>query len=476
MLAYSAFLSTLLVYALASGGAVSNRTLVTISYRGNRLDIRHVPNMMAKVISASGGRAYALTQDDHECERCFAQDGMVYDLKAIGIQIVESKCSVGHSQILDYLRKAEDLLDIEFECEPDSEVSLVPNPLSHTAQTSHIITTKCNGGNSVLGTNDPASSCQRNLEVIRLGAAWEAVRSAGPELKDVILAIIDSGVDMTHPDLVNQFWRNPSDNSIGFNFITNSTNVADDNGHGTHCAGNAAAQTNNSIGIAGVANMDGSMPHVKLMILKFVDSYGSGLASDAMRALNFAVENGAALSSHSYGYAIPKKLLETGFKNAAAAGHVTIVSAGNNRARLEDDAHYPCSYAPEIPSMLCIAASTSDPTETVSLASFSNAATFIKVAAPGVYIYSTMPRGSYGYMSGTSMSTPTTAGVAALLATLGLKGQDITNIIINSRTTGIPNEFNLSDIGEVDTLKAVQMALKQVISFAASNSLRGYGR
>ncbi|EER06872.1 hypothetical protein Pmar_PMAR000634, partial [Perkinsus marinus ATCC 50983] len=78
-----------------------------------------------------------------------------------------------------------------------------------------------------------------------------------------------------------------------------------------------------------------------------------------------------------------------------------------------------------------------------------------------------MPRGSYGYMSGTSMSTPTTAGVAALLATLGLKGQDITDIIINSRTTGIPNEFNLSDIGEVDTLKAVQMALKQVISFAA---------
>ncbi|EER16750.1 Major intracellular serine protease precursor, putative [Perkinsus marinus ATCC 50983] len=424
---------------------------------------------MAQVVSASGGRTYTLTQDDRKCERCFAQDGMVYDLKAIGIQIVESKCSVGHSQILNYLRKAEDLLGIEFECEPDSGVSLIPTPPSHTAQRSPIITTSCTGGNPFLGTNDPASSCQRNLEVIRLGAAWEAARSAGRKLEDVVLAIIDSGVDMTHPDLVNQFWRNPSDNSIGFNFITNTTNVTDDYGHGTHCAGNAAAQTNNSIGIAGVANIDGSMTHVKLMILKFIDSEGFYLVSDAMRALNFAIENGATVSSHSYGDRSTSELEKTGFKNAAAAGHVTVVSAGNNGARIENNPHYPCSFAPEIPSMLCVAASTSSPTETVSLVDFSNAGSFTKVAAPGVYIYSTMPGGSYGYKSGTSMSAPTTAGVAALLATLGLKGQDITDTIINSRTAGIPNKFNLSDIGELDVLKAVQMALTQVLSRSLQN-------
>ncbi|EEQ97915.1 Intracellular alkaline protease, putative [Perkinsus marinus ATCC 50983] len=465
MLVRSAFLSTLLVYVMASGRAATNRTLVTISYRGARLDIRHVPNMMAQAIAGSGGETYTLSQDDRECERCFAKDGMVYDLKAIGIQIVESQCSVGHSQILNYLRKAEDMLGIEFQCEPDSEVSLIPYPPSHTTQGS----ATCTGGNPVLGTNDPGSSCQRNLEVIHIGAAWRAARSAGRELKDVVLAISDSGVDMTHPDLVNQFWRNPADNSIGYNFVTNTTDVTDNYGHGTHCAGIAAAQTNNSIGIAGVANIDGSVPHVKLMILKFLDGFGYGTISNEMRALNFAVENGATVSSHSYVGAYTNSVERTGFKNAAAAGHVAVTAAGNTGASLDNAPYYPCSYAEDFTPMLCVAASTSDPTKTVSMADFSNAGSVTKIAAPGVDIYSTMRFESYGYMSGTSMSTPTVAGAAALLATLGLKGQSITDTIINSRTAGIPNKFNLPDIGEVDALKAVQEALKQV----SSRSFRG---
>ncbi|EER10878.1 subtilisin, putative, partial [Perkinsus marinus ATCC 50983] len=234
------------------GESTTNRTLLRVFHRGVPLDIRHIPKMMTQTLAASDGMMESLSQDDHDCERCFAQDDMVYDLKAIGIQIVDSKCPVGHKQILNYLRKAKNMLSIDFDCEPDSRVTLHPTLAADMAT--------CTGGNSVLGTNDPGSSCQPNLELIHLGAAWEAARSAGRKLKDVVLAISDTGVDMTHPDLVNQFWRNPADNSIGYNFITNSIDVTDRHSHGTHCAGNAAAQTNNNIGIAGVANIDGSVP------------------------------------------------------------------------------------------------------------------------------------------------------------------------------------------------------------------------
>ncbi|EER16626.1 Major intracellular serine protease precursor, putative [Perkinsus marinus ATCC 50983] len=342
------------------------------------------------------------------------------------------------------------MLSIDFDCEPDSRVTLYPAFTTDTA--------KCTGGDPVLGTNDPGSSCQRNLEVINLGAAFEAARSAGRKLKDVVLAISDTGVDMTHPDLVTQFWRNHY-NNIGYNFISNNTNVTDDHGHGTHCAGIAAAQTNNCIGIAGVANIDGSAPKVKLMILRFINATGNGSKSDALRALNFAVAKGVAVSSHSYGWYDESEILKTAFKNAAAAGHLAVFAAGNDGANLENVTDYPCSYANETSPMLCVAASTSDPTETISLASFSNAGSATKVAAPGVNIYSTILDGHYGYMTGTSMSTPTVAGVAALLGTLGLDSQEIVDTIIKSRTNGLPNNLGVSDIGEINAYKAVQIAL-----------------
>ncbi|KAF4716582.1 hypothetical protein FOZ63_019704, partial [Perkinsus olseni] len=195
------------------------------------------------------------------------------DLTAVGVQIVDSKCSASYGQIVNYLEKAKDLTGIAFVCEPDFKVSL--NPAPRRVLPSKVLELNCEGGNPVVGTNDPKSSCQSNLEVIRIGPAWVAARAAKQKLKDIVLAISDTGVDMTHPDLVNQFWKDPVDGSIGYNFITKSSDVTDDNGHGTHNAGNAAAQTNNSLGIAGVANVNGATPNVKLMILKFLDAGGS---------------------------------------------------------------------------------------------------------------------------------------------------------------------------------------------------------
>ncbi|KAF4708515.1 hypothetical protein FOZ62_007028 [Perkinsus olseni] len=123
-LAYSLLISLVL---LACGEAASSRTLVTVSHSGTSLDIRRLPKMMAQAAAVSGAaRLRYLNPDDHECEKCFAQGGMIYDLTAIGVQIVRIECSASYDQILSYLKKAKDMLGIDFTCEPDSGFALMP--------------------------------------------------------------------------------------------------------------------------------------------------------------------------------------------------------------------------------------------------------------------------------------------------------------------------------------------------------------
>lgn len=444
-----------LLYVVGFGKGASDHTLVMVSHRGGSLDIRHVPSMMVQAAAAAGERTRFLSQDDLELEQCLAQTGMVHDLSSLGVQIVDSKCALSHKQIMDYFEKAEDSLDIEVFCEADFDFSIAPVFEEASVMQSRVST--CTGGNRVLGTNDPGSSCQGNLEVMRMGAAWQTARAANRTLRRIVLAILDTGVDMTHPDLVNQFWKNPSDGSIGHNFITNSADVTDDNGHGTHCAGAAGAQTNNGIGIAGVAD-------VELMILKFMDSSGEGSLRNALKALDYAVRMGATVSSHSYFSPHFSRIFQRAIRNAADLGHIVVAAAGNDDLNLDEFPAYPCSYAPSIPSLLCVAASTSTTASPVSIASFSNIGSAVNIVAPGVNILSTYLLGSYAYLSGTSMATPQVAGVAALLAALGLGGQRITDSITRSRTATLSNRLNLNNLGELDALNAVNIGLGQPTS------------
>ncbi len=242
--------------------------------------------------------------------------------------------------------------------------------------------------------------------------AWDLCTGS----EGVIIAVIDTGVDYNHPDLAGNIWTNPGeiagngidddhngyiDDIHGWDFYFNDNNPFDDNGHGTHCAGTIGAIGNNGKGITGV------MWQVKIMPLKFMNYAGSGYASDAGKAILYANKMGASVMSNSWGGANYSITLA----NAINSSHGLVVcAAGNDAINIDSAPFYPASYA--FPQVLSVAAST----KTDTLASFSNYGTnSVDIAAPGELIYSTLPNGSYGTLSGTSMATPHVAGLAGLL-------------------------------------------------------------
>jgi subtilisin family serine protease/subtilisin-like proprotein convertase family protein len=263
--------------------------------------------------------------------------------------------------------------------------------------------------------NDPSYSSQYGLRNIDAATAWNTTTGSGR----TIVAVIDTGVDYTHPDLAANIWTNTReiagngidddgngfiDDIRGWDFHNNDNNPMDDNGHGTHVAGIIGAVGNNGVGISGV-NW-----RVQIMPVKFLSSTGSGSMSNAIRALNYAVANGAAVSNNSYGGGGFYQAFYDAIAGARARGHIFVAAAGNNSANTDTTPHYPGSY--NLDNMVTVAATDSAD----RLASYSNyGAVSVDLGAPGSSIYSTLPNNRYGTMSGTSMASPFVAGAIALV-------------------------------------------------------------
>jgi serine protease len=257
--------------------------------------------------------------------------------------------------------------------------------------------------------------------------AWDVTTGS----HDTIVAVIDTGVDYTHPDLAANIWTNQGeipgngidddgngyvDDIHGYDFVNHDGDPMDDHFHGTHVAGTIGAVGDDGQGIAGV-NW-----HVQIMALKFLDASGGGYSSDAIAALNYAVANGAVVSNNSWGGGGFSAAFQTAIQNARAKGHIFVAAAGNDGANNDASPFYPASY--NVDNVISVAATD----QTDSLAYFSNYGTSsVDLAAPGVNIYSTFPTKqtqamlqegfapNYGTISGTSMATPHVTGVVALV-------------------------------------------------------------
>lgn len=238
-----------------------------------------------------------------------------------------------------------------------------------------------------------------------------------------VVALIDSGVDYKHKDLMGQFWQNPGetncydgidddengyvDDCMGWDWIENDNLPQDQNGHGTSSAGIIAGVANNSIGITGVCW------GCKLMVLRTLDKDIKGTISGFIKALDYAISHGAKVSNNSYGgrgsvYAG----LEDAVKRADAKNMLMIAAAGNYGSNNDNSKQptYPASYPYK--NIISVAASDTNG----MLASFScYGPKTVDVAAPGVNIWTTALRGTYSPMDGTSFSAPFVTGAAALL-------------------------------------------------------------
>jgi subtilisin family serine protease len=248
--------------------------------------------------------------------------------------------------------------------------------------------------------------------------AW--MKSQGSE--DVVVAVLDTGVDYSHPDLRTNMWLRPAnvpeysddelgtiDDLHGFDADADAGDPMDDNGHGTHCAGIIGAEGNNDEGIAGI-NWN-----VRIMPLKFLGRGGFGSTKDAIEAINYAIDrkkNGVNVRviNASWGSTQYSKALEDSIRAAGDAGILYVAAAGNNSTDNDRRGHYPSNY--KLPNVISVAALD----RTDSLATFSNyGLKTVHIAAPGRDIISTWLNDDYREASGTSMAAPQVSGVAGLV-------------------------------------------------------------
>jgi hypothetical protein len=241
--------------------------------------------------------------------------------------------------------------------------------------------------------------------ITKIGA--DVVHAAGNKGAGVKVAVIDSGVDYSHPEIANNY-------KGGYDFVNKDNYPMDDNSHGTHVAGTLAAALGNNQGVIGVA------PEVEIYALKVLGADGSGNFSNIVAAVQWCADNGIQVTNNSYGsFGDPGTTVKNAFDSAYSKGVLHVAAAGNdgdNRyARIYSDVvGYPAKYS----SVIAVAATDNQNVR----ASFSSFGAAVELSAPGVSIESTIPGNKYASYSGTSMATPHVAGTAALVIKSGITG------------------------------------------------------
>jgi subtilisin family serine protease len=287
-------------------------------------------------------------------------------------------------------------------------------------------------------TPDPLSARQWALRgdgPMGVASAWRQTTGGG-----VTVAILDSGADLTHPDIAPNLWSDPQAGPgvHGYNVLTGDGDVGDDNGHGTHVAGIVGALGGNHIGGTGVAW------HVRLMIVKVLDAQGQGTTGGIAEGIAYAVDHGARIINLSLTGPNPAADLEDAIRYAQDHGVLVVAAVGNGGADLTSTPEYPAS----LPEDNVIGVASTTPPGGLSLSSdFGPGA---DVAAPGDNILSTAAGGGYEWRTGTSMAAAQVSGALALLAAArpDLSGPQLRDALYAGvRHTGLPLQAGRIDIG-----------------------------
>jgi len=312
-------------------------------------------------------------------------------------------------------------------------------------------------------TNDPLLSSQSgHYDAINLGDAWDI--TAGNE--NIVVQVVDTGLDFGHPEFVENIWNNDdeicdngvdddnngyTDDCYGYNHADDDTDLLGDGSHGTHCSGTIAADNDNEEFGAGVAGGKGGEAGASLMTsVVFGTSYTTGFAE----ALVYGADNGAHISSNSWGYTTPdvydQDVLDA-IDYAVNEGVIVVFAAGNDDS---SDCYYPGCYE----NVIGVAAVDNDRVR----ASFSNYGDWVDISAPGVNIYSTVSvaDGSFDYYSGTSMACPHVAGLLALGLGInsGMSTEDTMQCLTSTATSlddDNPNYIDELGVGMIDAFAFV---------------------
>ena len=285
-----------------------------------------------------------------------------------------------------------------------------------------------------------------HLNITNTQKAWQISKGN----KDIVVAIIDTGIDTNHPDLKNNLWVNQAekngvkgvdddkngfiDDIHGWNFADNSNVIMDYHGHGTHVAG--------IIGGMGKVCKPGVAPQVSMMVLKYYSqgAPGSVNLANTINSIYYAIRNGAHIINFSGGGPHPNEEERKAIELALEKNILLVTAGGNEKSDIGEKPYYPASY--QLSNILAVGAS--DKSDKHS--NFSNRGKYIKAHAPGTKIYSTLPLGRCGFLTGTSQSTPIFTGGAVLVK--HYKQLDRPSSIINylSKTTDL--KFDLKGKSE----------------------------
>ena len=295
--------------------------------------------------------------------------------------------------------------------------------------------------------NDPYLPLQWALDHqadfdINAPTAWNRVQNCDSKSVGAI-AVIDSGIDVLHPDLAQNIWVNPNevkngvdddgngyiDDINGYDFVANSGEMIDPLGHGTHVAGIIGAQGNDGIGITGLCWK------AKMMSLRFINARNEGKTSDAILAINYAVRMGAKIINNSWGGGPYSDALKAAIINAYNNNVLFVAAAGNDGRNTDVSPYYPQGY--NVGNVISVANIRSDGTLNNTSNFGSNS---VDIAAPGTSILSTYKYKKYAYLTGTSMAAPYVSAHAAQLMTeiYFHKIDDLVDAILGS-TKNIPN-------------------------------------